>query len=160
MSAFKLKAVLPCRPLASPRHSMFGDIAQRISQMKNVLVLLITIAALGISSAQAGDYVCQATYIPPSSNPTLGMYGAVVFNTVASNTCVGSALQHFLCSKSSTSTLCGADAQYSEASMISFNEMLRSAEAVHQPVWAQSDLCNGGGNNWSCTSTVMFLPTP
>jgi len=124
--------------------------------MKKLLALFAIFVSLGVSTVHATDYVCQLTLAPPVVNPTLGTYGYVSIFTSPAPNCGGATTERFICSKGATSHLCGVNAQYSEAALISVYETLRSAESAQHAVVPYWNACIGAGG--SCTGGVLLYP--
>ena len=124
--------------------------------MKNVLACGLILAALVAGRAQAVEYVCELSLTPPAAAPTMGTYGYISMYTTPSPGCSGASTEKFVCSKGATNHLCGVNAQYSEAALISVYETLQSAQAAQHTIVPYWNACiNAGG---SCVGGVLLYP--
>jgi hypothetical protein len=124
-----------------------------MSQWFASIFMLLALAAV---RAEANEYVCELSYQPPNTGPTLGTYGHLEFYTSDAPNCGGAIEQHYLCSKGATYKFCGVDAQYSEASLLAVYTAMRSAEVEQHSVVPTWDACiNAGG---SCVGSVLLYP--
>jgi len=124
--------------------------------MKNALATVVAFVVFGITGAQANEYVCEVTLAPPAASPTMGMYGYVSMSTTPMQNCGGGSTEKFVCSRGATNHLCGVNAQYSEAALISVYETLRSAEVEQHAIVPYWNACiNAGG---SCVGGVLLYP--
>ena len=126
--------------------------------MKTMFLLLMILLNLGVSNANAAEYVCELTLAPPVVGPTLGSSGYISMYTSPVPKCAGGTTEKFICSKGATSNVCGVNAQYSEASLIGVYESLRSAQAVQQQIVTYWNACIGGGG--SCIGGAMLYAYP
>jgi hypothetical protein len=124
--------------------------------MRKAFASICVVFALSASCAHANDYVCELSLVPPVVSPTMGNSGYVEFFTSTEPHCAGAETQRFLCSKGATNKLCGVDAQYSEASLLSIYETMRSSEVTQQPIVPYWNACiNAGGG---CVGGVLLYP--
>lgn len=124
--------------------------------MKNALACCLILVALIAGRVRATEYVCELTLAPPAAAPTMGNYGYISMYTTPSPACAGASTEKFVCSKGATNHLCGVNAQYSEAALISLYETLRSAEADQHVIVPYWNACiNAAG---SCVGGVLLYP--
>lgn len=125
--------------------------------MRKTFASIPILFALCASCAQANDYVCELSLVPPVVSPTMGYNGYIDFYTSTAPNCAGATTERFLCSKGASNKVCGVNAQYSEASLLSVYETMRSSQVAQQPVVPYWNACiNAGG---SCVGGVMLYPT-
>jgi hypothetical protein len=124
--------------------------------MKNVLAFCLVFVALIAGRVQATEYVCELTLAPPAAAPTMGNNGYISMYTTPSPGCAGGSTEKYVCSKGATSHLCGVNAQYSEAALISIYETLRSAETEQHPIVPYWNACISAGG--SCVGGVLLYP--
>ena len=124
--------------------------------MKNALTFCLLLTALVAGRAGATEYVCELTLAPPAAAPTMGNYGYISMYTTPSPACTGGSTEKFICSKGATNHLCGVNAQYSEATLISLYETLRSAEVEQHVIVPYWNACVGAGG--SCIGGVLLYP--
>jgi len=111
--------------------------------------------ALAASAAHA-EYVCEVNLSPPAFNPSHGRFGEIVMSTSPQQNCSSSVKQSLICSEGSTDDACGVHSQFSELALNTLYTAIHEAQMRQQPVWIQSDVCNGLGNSWSCRAGVVF----
>jgi len=87
--------------------------------MKNAWVSCLALMSLVAGPAHANDYVCELSLMPAVVDPARGNFGYVALYTSAQPGCDGGTSFHAICSKGATSHVCGVNAQYSEAALIS-----------------------------------------
>jgi hypothetical protein len=126
--------------------------------MKNRFLLVAGLLSASISNAYASEYVCELSLVPPAVGPTLGTSGYISMYTSPAPKCTGGTTEKFICSKGATSSVCGVNAQYSEASLIGVYESLRSAQALQQQIVTYWNACIGAGG--SCTGGAMLYAYP
>ena len=125
--------------------------------MRKAFASIPLMFALSASCVQANEYLCELSLAPPVAAPTMGTYGYIDFFTSAAPDCAGGTTQRFLCSKGATNKLCGVNAQYSEASLLSVYETMRSAQTAQEPVVPYWNACiNSAG---SCVGGLMLYPS-
>ena len=125
--------------------------------MRKAFASIPLLFALSASCAHANEYLCELSLVPQIAAPTMGTNGYIEFYTSAAPNCAGGTTQRYLCSKGATNKLCGINAQYSEASLLSVYETMRSAEADQQPVVPYCNACiNAGGN---CVGGLLLYPS-
>jgi hypothetical protein len=124
--------------------------------MKNVLVCCLILIAACAARAQASEYVCELSLMPPAVDATRGAAGYIAMYTSQQPGCGGQTAVYSICSKGATSHVCGVNAQYSEAALIAVYETLRSAEASQHAVVPYWNACIAAGG--SCTGGVLLYP--
>src|SRR4029079_11747357 len=112
---------------------------------------LILIAACA-ARAQASEYVCELSLMPPVVDATRGTGGYITMYTSQQQNCAGQTPVYSICSKGATSHACGVNAQYTEAALIAVYETRRSAEPFQHAVVPFWNACIAAGG--SCTGGV------
>lgn len=125
--------------------------------MRKAFASIPVLFALSVTCAHANEYLCELSLVPPVVAPTMGTNGYIEFFTSDAPGCSGATTQGFLCSKGATNKLCGVNAQYSEASLLSVYETMRSAQTAQEPVVPYWNACiNAGG---SCVGGMLLYPS-
>jgi hypothetical protein len=124
--------------------------------MKNVPVCCLILIAAFAARAQANEYVCELSLMPPAVDVSRGNSGYVSMYTSQQPNCAGQTAVYSICSKGATSHVCGVNAQYSEAALIAVYETLRSAEVSQHAVVAYWSACIASAG--SCTGGVLLYP--
>ena len=124
--------------------------------MKNVLVCCLILIAACAARAQASEYVCELSLMPPAVDATRGAAGYIAMYTSQQQNCAGQTAVYSICSKGATSHACGVTAQYSEVALVGIFESLRSAEASQHPIVPYWNACIAAGG--SCTGGVLLYP--
>ena len=125
--------------------------------MKNAFLLLLGFLSSGVCNVHASEYVCELSLMPSVTEPTLGNFGYISMFTSPAVDCGGAITEKRICSKGATSKVCGVNAQYSEASLLSVYETLRSSQAAQQQIVSYWNACIGGGD---CTGGVTLFAYP